>query len=76
MKFVAITYLQLDEIDFDEYRCFFPSSGYSSVGTDSEKTKKYLDEHHYQRKSVEDCIEVSFNRNLFHRENQELECKE
>ena len=56
-KFLAYTYVRLDEIDFEEYSYTLTSSGYSSIGTDTDITKKYLDDHSYQMKSLEECIE-------------------
>lgn len=56
-KFLAYTYVRLDEINIEEYSYTLTSSGYSSVGTDTDITKKYLDDHSYQMKSLEECIE-------------------
>lgn len=54
-RFVAFTYLGLEEIEPDNYP-FSLSSGYSSVGMDIEKTKKYLNSNTYQSKPLEECI--------------------
>ena len=56
-KFLAYTYVPLDEIEFEDYSYTLTPSGYASVGMDIEKTKKYLDKHTYQAKSLEECIE-------------------
>ena len=56
-KFVAHTYVRLEEIDYEAYSCILNSfSGYSSTGVDSERLRKYLDAHSYQMKSIEECI--------------------
>lgn len=54
-KFVGCTYVPLDTADADAYRYLF-SMGYSVMGADTEKTKKYLADKTYQYKDVSECI--------------------
>jgi len=56
-QFVGYTYVPLDSIDFNDYSFTLTSPGYSFTGVDLEKTKKYLDDHSYQMKTVEECVE-------------------
>ena len=55
-RFFAYTYVPLKSIDFEEFRHMLTSEGCSSMGVESGKMKKFVDERSYQMKSTEECI--------------------
>lgn len=54
-KFVGYTYVALDAVKADEYS-YLLHEGYSAIGADAERTKRYIDDNHYQYKNVVECI--------------------
>lgn len=56
-KFFAYTYARFDSVEFDNYWGVLLGFGwYSIFGDDDERSKKWIDEHHCQSKSMEEYV--------------------
>lgn len=56
-KFFAYTYARLDSVEFDDYHAIFLDiNSHSSVGADTERQMKWVDDRSYQMKDMEECI--------------------
>jgi hypothetical protein len=56
-KFFAYTYGRFDSAEFDDYHWVFLNfGGHSSMGTDTTREQKWIDDHSYHMKGMEECI--------------------
>jgi hypothetical protein len=56
-RFFAATYVALETIDWRDYSYWLGSRGHSFTGLDFDLLKKPIDDHSYQTKSTDECIE-------------------
>jgi len=56
-KFFAYTYARLDSVEFVDFHWVFLNFSYhSSMGADTERQQKWIDDQRYQMKTMEECI--------------------
>lgn len=56
-KFFAYTYAHFDSVEFEDYYWIFLNFGsHSSMGADTTRQQKWVDDHSYRMKGMEECI--------------------